>query len=227
VRPADSRHAEQRTPTPGLSPHARPVCHHPSHACTLRRRPGSESRSVKGFRVPLCKRLHLSTPGVLGSGASSVVSHPHRVLRPHPPVPQARSTFTASPVICRAFAVRERLGDPRDLPYFHCRAFQACRRPYAGGSKVLVPLLVRTLVPGLLALSPSRHPQEPASASNIRRGVLYDAASFASCCGPSVCQDLRTGSHPMASRVRHPAFCGLLSFPLGTRPVTDPRWESG
>ena len=90
-----------------------------------------------------------------------------------------------------------------------------------------VPLLVRTLVPGFLALSPSRHPQEPASASNIRRGVLYDAASFASCCGPSVCRDLRTGSDPMASRARHPAFCGLLSFPLCTRPVTGPRWESG
>ena len=90
-----------------------------------------------------------------------------------------------------------------------------------------VPLLVRTPVPGFLALSPSRHPQEPASASNIRRGVLHDAASFASCCGPSACQDLLTGSDPMASRVRHPAFCGLLSLPLGARPVTDPRWESG
>jgi hypothetical protein len=177
--------------------------------------------------VPLCKRLHLSTPGVLGSGTSSVVSRPHGLLRPHPPVPQARGTFTALPFICRAFAVRERLGDPRDLPYFRCRAFQACRRPYAGGSQVLVPLLVRTPIPGFLALSSSRHPQEPASASYIRRGTLFDAASFASCCGPSVCQDLPTGSHPMASRVRHPAFCGPLSFPLCTRPVTDPRWESG
>lgn len=30
-----------------------------------------------------------------------------------------------------------RLGDPRDLPYFRDRTLQACRRPYAGGSKVL------------------------------------------------------------------------------------------
>jgi hypothetical protein len=87
--------------------------------------------------VPLCERLRLSTPGVLGSGASSVVSHPPRLLRPHPPVPRARGNFTASPLICHAFAVRERLGDPRDLPYFHCRALQACRRPYAGGSEGL------------------------------------------------------------------------------------------
>ncbi len=83
--------------------------------------------------MPLCERLRPSTPGVLGSGTSSVVSRPLRLLRPHPPVPRARGNFTASPFICRAFAVRERLGDPRDLPYFHCRALQACRRPYAGG----------------------------------------------------------------------------------------------
>ena len=87
--------------------------------------------------MPLCKRLRLSTPGVLGSDTSSVVSRPHCLLRPHPPVPRARGNFTALPVICRAFAVRERLGDPRDLPYFRCRALQACRRPYAGGFKVL------------------------------------------------------------------------------------------
>jgi hypothetical protein len=182
---------------------------------------------VRGHPRAAVREAPLSTPGVLGSGASSVVSHPRRLLRPHPPVPRARGNFTALPFICHAFAVRERLGDPRDLPYFRCRALQACRRPYAGGFKVLVPLRVRTSIPGFLALSPSRHPQEPASASNIRRGVLYDAASFALCCGPSVCQDLPTGSHPMASRVRHPAFCGLLSFPLCTRPVTGPRWESG
>ena len=90
-----------------------------------------------------------------------------------------------------------------------------------------VPLPVRTSIPGFLALSPSRHPQEPASASNIRRGTLFDAASFASCCGPSVCQDLLTGSDPMASRARHPAFCGPLSFPLFARPVAVSRWESG
>jgi hypothetical protein len=87
--------------------------------------------------VPLCKRPCLSTPGALGSRTSSVVSRAHRVLRPHPPVPQARDDFTAWPLIHRAFAVRVRLGDPRDLPYFRDRTLQACRRPYAGGFEVL------------------------------------------------------------------------------------------
>jgi hypothetical protein len=40
-------------------------------------------------------------------------------------------------LIRSAFAVRERLGGPRDLPYFHCRAFPACRRPYPGGPPCL------------------------------------------------------------------------------------------
>jgi hypothetical protein len=74
-----------------------------------------------------------STPGVLGSGPSCVVSVHLRLLRPHPPVSQARDDFTALPLIRRAFAVRERRSDPRDLPSFRNRPFHACRRPYAGG----------------------------------------------------------------------------------------------
>jgi hypothetical protein len=45
---------------------------------------------------------------------------------PHAPVSQARCDFTFT-VISNAFAVRERLDDPRDLPYFRYRAFPACR----------------------------------------------------------------------------------------------------
>jgi hypothetical protein len=89
---------------------------------------------------PLCEGLRPSTPGVLGSGPSYVVSARRRVLRPHPPVSQARSDFTAGPLIHRAFAVRARLGDPRDLPYFHYCAVHTCRRPYAGGFAQPVPL---------------------------------------------------------------------------------------
>src|SRR5262249_4018597 len=90
----------------------------------------------QGLPRAAVREAHLSTPGVLGSGTSSVVSRPPRLLRPHPPVPRARGNFTAWPVICRAFAVRERLGDPRDLPYFRCRAVQTSRRPYAGVSQL-------------------------------------------------------------------------------------------
>src|SRR5437667_75598 len=98
-------------------------------------------RTRPRFREPLCERHWCrSTPGVLGSGPSSVVSVHRRLLPPHPPVSQARGDFTALPLIRRAFGVRERRGDPRDLPYFPCRAVHACRRPYAGGFAVAFPL---------------------------------------------------------------------------------------
>src|SRR5437667_4178192 len=98
-------------------------------------------RTRPRFREPLCERHWCrSTPGVLGSGPSSVVSVHRRLLRPHPPVSQARGDFTALPLIRRAFAVRERRGDPRDLPYFPWRPVPACRRPYAGGFAVAFPL---------------------------------------------------------------------------------------
>ena len=122
--------------------------------------------------MPLCERPRLSTPGALGSGPSSVVSVHHRVVRPHPSVSQARGDFTARPLIRHAFAVRERRGDPRDLPYFHCRAVHTCRRPYAGGSMTR-SRCAHVTVPGFLELPPSRHPQVPVSASNPRRGNAF------------------------------------------------------
>ncbi len=94
---------------------------------------GSESHTADTSTRRCASGRCRSTPGVLGSGAGSVVPLHHGLLRPHPSVSRARDDFTALPLIRRAFAVRERLGDPRDLPYFHCPTVQACRRPYTGG----------------------------------------------------------------------------------------------
>src|SRR5213593_1817189 len=47
-----------------------------------------------------------------------------------------------SSLIRNAFAVRERLGDLRDLPYFRCCSFQACHRPYPGGPLLLLSRLL-------------------------------------------------------------------------------------
>ena len=44
-------------------------------------------------------------------------------------------------LIRSAFAVRERLGDPRDLAYFCYRAFPTCCRPYPGGPPCLPVIL--------------------------------------------------------------------------------------
>ena len=43
-----------------------------------------------------------------------------RTNRPHPPRSQAHRDFTAQRLIRDAFAVRERLGDPRAVPSFRC-----------------------------------------------------------------------------------------------------------
>src|SRR5439155_781290 len=109
----------------------------PSHPSG--RPPSVGARRVRTARAPRAG-ARLSTPGVLGSGPSYVVSVHRRLLRPHPPVSRARCDFTAQPLIRSAFAVRERLGDPRNLPYFHCRTVHTCRRPYAGGSTTALPL---------------------------------------------------------------------------------------
>ena len=45
---------------------------------------------------------------------------PSTLNRPHPPHSQAHHNFIARRFICDAFAVRERLGDPRVVPGFHC-----------------------------------------------------------------------------------------------------------
>jgi hypothetical protein len=48
---------------------------------------------------------------------------PSTLNRPHPSHSQARHDFPAEPVIRGAFAVRERLGDPRVVPCFRCAFF--------------------------------------------------------------------------------------------------------
>jgi hypothetical protein len=45
---------------------------------------------------------------------------PSSLNRPHPPHSPAHHDFTAWRLIRDAFAVRERLGDPRVVPGFHC-----------------------------------------------------------------------------------------------------------
>lgn len=81
---------------------ALPFAHGEHRTTHLAQRPGQvgsvEGRCVRG--------TSLSTPGVLGSGRSYVVSSPPRLLRPHPSVSQARGDFTiiaglyAAPSLC-------------------------------------------------------------------------------------------------------------------------------
>ena len=108
-------------PAPGIP--SLPFSLLPSFArVLLRGRPGSVSRSTQASTCRCAGELLLPTPGALGSGPSYVVSIHHCLIRPHAPVPQARCDF-AFTLIRNAFAVRERLGDPRDLPYFRLPYF--------------------------------------------------------------------------------------------------------
>ena len=184
-------------------------------------------RTRPRFRGPLCERHWCrSTPGVLGSGPSSVVSVHRRLLRPHPPVSQARGDFTALPLIRRAFAVRERRGDPRDLPYFPCRPVHACRRPYAGGFAMAFPLCAHrdARLPRAMSESP---PTVPVSASNARRGNGFRRCIVRFMLRPAYLpgppgwlrRDAITCSAPRLLRLRvTPAFDGARhQAPLGVR----------
>ena len=168
----------------------------------------------------------LPTPGVLGSGPSSVVSVHRRVLRPHPPVSPARGDFTP----CRLYAAPSLCGSasatPRDLPYFPCRAVHACRRPYAGGSTAPVPLRQDrdARLPRLITESP---PTTPVSASNIRRGLNFRRCivrvMLRPACLPSPPGWLRRD----ATICLAPRLLRTVSLPLLTAAVAGRRWESG
>ena len=133
------------------------------------------------LREPLCERPCLSTPGVLGSGSGYVVPSPHRLLRPHPSVSPARGDFTDQPLIRRA--------RPSLLSLLCFPHVPSTVRRWVRGADPLCSRLV-TRLPRPTTESP---PTRPVSASHTRRGNDFGAASFASCCGPRVCQALLTG----------------------------------
>src|SRR6266699_5878842 len=58
--------------------------------------------------------------------------------RPHPPHSRAHRDFTAWRLIRDAFAVRERLGDPRVVPSFRCTFFPGMPSPTTPGSPITV-----------------------------------------------------------------------------------------
>jgi len=104
----------------------------PSFACALR-------RETSRYCAQLCRRGRMppfEKPALL-----------------YPRGPQLRASYVVLPILAyttpcasptgtlrlrgialirSAFAVRERLGDPRDLPYFCCHSFHTCHRPYPG-----------------------------------------------------------------------------------------------
>jgi hypothetical protein len=98
---------------------------------------------------------------------------PSTLNRPHPPHSQARRAFPAVPVMRDAFAVRERLGDPRVVPCFRCSLFPdmpssmppecssaACSQMYSSPTTMAF-----AHVSEARRARPSRHP--------LRAGILF------------------------------------------------------
>ena len=162
----------------------------------------------------------------ISSGPSSAVSVHPSVVRPHPPVSQTPRDFTGSRLIRVAFAVRERRGDPRDLPSFPWRAVPTCRRPYPGGSAG-PSRSPGTAIPGSLEARASRHPQ-PRLCQQSPPGVPFEAASFASCRGPCVCPALLTGSDgATAPPAEVPCHSRFWHWPSPGSAGSPARWANG
>jgi hypothetical protein len=167
--------------------------------------PGSESRSAGRSAYRCAQGLRLATPGVLGSGPSSVVSARQCLLRPHPPDSRARSDFAALPLIPTPSLCGHASATHEPFPTFTAAlSARAIDLTPAGPRFLSRCCSVRdTRLPRLLTESPPatcRLCQLYQAASN------FGAASFAACYGPRVCPALPTGYDRMESRVPHQAF---------------------
>jgi len=143
-------------------------------------------------RAAVRAAIRRPTPGVLDSGPSCVVSVHPRVLRPHPPVSQARGDFRP----CRVYAAPSLCGSAsathETFPTFPAvvsmRAVDLTPvgprcRPVALASR-------RQASSNYQRVAPHESPSLPAIPDGV---VDFGAASFASCCGPRVCLALRAG----------------------------------
>jgi hypothetical protein len=97
------------------------VCIRPSYTTQYPRLSRSEPGRLRVNAPP----WRVGSPPPQGSslGSGLFCPDPSSLNRPHPPHSQAHRDFTAERLIRDAFAVRERLGDPRVVPGFRCPFF--------------------------------------------------------------------------------------------------------
>lgn len=103
-----------------------------------------ESRSEPGRRLDNAPPWRMGSPPPQGPslGAGLCCPGPSSLNRPHPPHSQAHRDFTALRLIRHAFAVRERLGNPRVVPGFRCPFFPGMPPSMTPGSSVIVMVQV-------------------------------------------------------------------------------------
>jgi len=210
-----------------VMPHApnrlrRPFAHVPRRGT-----PGSESRTVDAFDVPLCARPSPRYPRGPWLRSEFCCLEPSR-LTPTPSVsPVGTRRFHGLTVYTsrlRCAGTPRRPTGPSLLSLPSSPDVPSTIRRWVRGA---VPLRVRPSMPGFLALSPSRHPQGPASASNIRRGVLFRRGIVRVMLRP-VCLPRPPDWLPRdAVTCAAPRVLRTSSLPLLSPSVAGRRWESG
>jgi len=111
---------------------------------------------------------------------------PSTLNRPDPPHSRAQHNFIARRLICAAFAVRERLGDPRLVPGFHCTFRPDMPSSSTPGSPTPVSSRAGASTSAFTATSSARHSRysrNPFHAGGEMSGFLR----FTHCYGLSVC----------------------------------------
>ena len=98
------------------------------------------SRTVSGHRLDCAPPWRDITPPPQGSSLGFGLScpDPSSLMRPHPSPSWAHRDFTARRLIRDAFAVRERLGDPRAVPGFRCSFLPDMPSSMTSGSSIIV-----------------------------------------------------------------------------------------
>ena len=113
-----------------------PVCIHPSCTSWSRRL----SRTAPGRGLDHAPPWWVTSPPPQGPslGSGLFCPGPSSLNRPHPSHSQAHRDFTARRLIRDAFAVRERLGDPRVVPSFRCTFLPDMPSSLTPGSSIIL-----------------------------------------------------------------------------------------
>ena len=110
------------------------------------------------------------------SGPGCSVPVRHHLIRPHPPHSRAHRDFTAWRLIRDAFAVRERLGDPRVVPGFRWPFLLGMPLSMTPGSSIIV--WSRTSMPTSPSPRSERLGTPSLPAIRFARGTSFGASRF-------------------------------------------------
>jgi hypothetical protein len=174
-----------------LRPSCSPRQHGPPVLC--RRPPALWSTAMRATYVALLQGPSLRS-GFYCPGPSTL-------NRPHPPHSQAHHNFAVRRLICDAFAVRERLGDPRAVPRFTCSILPSMSFLYVPGEPLAayIQFLHETRLP-----SPTRIRLGTPNVIRFRGLRVHHCYDLLSCSPP-----YRRLLLPSFQRIGHPPRCRI------------------